>query len=207
MKDSIFKVSTRMGNKEKRVMKGEISPEQMKTLVEKIKAAPPGTGNTVVLDYFKELLRKKEEEMSKKAKMSKKGGPVIEVIQPLKGHVALVSIDGVLAQVKIHWRLKHKDEEKDGPLCEHGYGFPPGTWIAMKFDNPEIKKRKDYKAVWKAVFLALELGGHDFTHSGKEPMTQTEAEKYFKSKKGKAESKKREQEIHGNIEDPDCIPF
>jgi hypothetical protein len=33
--------------------------------------------------------------------------------------------------------------------------------VVFKFDNPAIRERKDYRAVWRAVFFALKLNLND----------------------------------------------
>ena len=67
---------------------------------------------------------------------------------------ALVTIDGVLVEVKVHRRAK-KSEESTDPMVGSG------TWTVMRFDNPEIKKHPDYKALWKEVFFALGLNWNE----------------------------------------------
>ncbi len=69
----------------------------------------------------------------------------------------VVEIDGVMVNVKVYRRLKNA-KETGGKEC--GKGCPlctSGTWTVMKFSDPEIKKRSDYKKVWRECFFALEL--------------------------------------------------
>jgi hypothetical protein len=75
--------------------------------------------------------------------------PVEVKHQPTSG-TALVTIDGVLVEVKVHRRAKKAGESTD-PMVGSG------TWTVMRFDNPELKKHLDYKDIWKEVFFALGL--------------------------------------------------
>jgi hypothetical protein len=77
-----------------------------------------------------------------------------------------VEIDGVPVHVTVRERRKDANE---GDVCSAGTGegcplCSRGTWTVFKFDNPEIRKRKDYKKVWRAVFFALKLNHNDESH-------------------------------------------
>jgi len=87
---------------------------------------------------------------------------------------AIVAIEGKSVKVKIHYRLKDSNEKKWGACLEPNsictktglthagwiLSGGKGTWAVMKFDDPEIRKRKDYKAIWKPVFFALKLNSN-----------------------------------------------
>jgi len=46
----------------------------------------------------------------------------------------------------------------------------------MRFDNPAIRKRKDYKALWKTVFFALKLNSNDILQTDKKEARKREKE-------------------------------
>jgi hypothetical protein len=96
--------------------------------------------------------------------VSKKEKHEVEVIKPLDKDGAIVAIDSKLVKVKVHYRYKHASENDE--VCEHGTLSQcllcgSGTWAVMKFDDLEMHKRKDYKAVWKEVFFALKMNQNE----------------------------------------------